>query len=219
MKLDNEGMTGQRAYELATWCSETAEALREHCRESDSAARAWWENNCDKPEALASVPRSREDMLSFADRLQEEGYEWAGEAGSMFADERGIEATVQVDRFAQADDDDGPFEGEDLTTPSPAIALRFDFNEELINYLKGILKKVRQFRSGRGRPLSKMPWAGGWSMASRCWWVLSTYWPEVRQALLNEGVELTGPLAHPHKAKEGFFPREQVWDVKKCAWR
>ena len=106
-----------------------------------------------------------------------------------------------------------------MTTPSPAVALRFDFNAELIDYLKGVLKRVRHFRSGRGRPLSKMSWAGGWSKASRCWWVLSTYWPEVRKVLLSKGVELTGPLAHPRKVKKGFFPREQVWDVKKCAWR
>jgi hypothetical protein len=39
------------------------------------------------------------------------------------------------------------------------------------------------------------------------------------QALLDKGVKLTGPLAHPGKRKEGFFECEQVWTVKECAWR
>lgn len=158
-------------------------------------------------------------MLSFADRLQSEGYDCASVAGSLFAEQRRIDATVRVDRFTPADDDDGPFEGEELMIRSPAVALYFDFDEELIDFLKGTMRRVRFDRSGRGRPLSKLPFAGGWSKASRCWWVLRTYWQEVRQALLDKGVTLTGPLANPRMVKEGFFERRQVWDAKKCAWR
>lgn len=102
---------------------------------------------------------------------------------------------------------------------SPAVALRFDFDEELIDFLKGVLGHVRRARGGRGRPLGKMPFAGGWSKESRCWWVLSTYWQEVSQSLLEKGITLTGPLANPRKVQEGFFERQQVWEVKKCAWR
>jgi hypothetical protein len=218
-EASDPGMTPRRAWDLSEWCGETAETIRDHCRNSDRAARAWWENDCDKPEGLASSPRPTEDMLSFADRLQAEGYEWAEAAGSLLAEEQAITATVRVERFSPADELDGPAEGEDMTTPSPAVALRFDFNEELIDYLKTTLKRVRRARSGRGRPLSKMPWAGGWSKASQCWWVLSTYWEEVRQALLDKGVKLTGTLAHPRKVKQGFFEREQTWDVKRCEWQ
>ena len=201
-------MTGGRASELSKWCSETADTLRDLCTSSDRTARTWWENEIDRPEALAAELWPREEMRSFADRLQAEGYEWAGEAGSLFAEEAGIDATVRVDRFTPADDDDGPFEGEEKMACSQAVALQFDFDEELIDFLKGVLGHIRRARSGRGRPLSKMPFAGGWSRASRCWWVLSTYWQEVRQALLDKGVTLTGPLANPRKVKEGFFERQ-----------
>ena len=219
MKLNTQGVTGERAWELSKWCSESANSLRDFCRSSDRTARKWWENEIDRPEELAAELGPREDMLSFANRLQAEGYEWAGEAGSLFAEERGIDATVSVDRFTPADDDDGPFEGEEKMTRSPAVALRFEFDEELSDFLKGVLGRVRCARGGRGRPLSKMPFVGGWSKSSRCWWVLSTYWQEVRQALLDKDIMLAGPLANPRTVKEGFFARQQVWDVKKCEWR
>jgi hypothetical protein len=161
----------------------------------------------------------REDMLSFADRLQAEGYEWAGEAGWLLAEQRGIEATVRVERFVPAHDDDGPFEGEEKMTRTPAVALRFEFDQELIDFLKSVSAAARRARTGRNRPLSKMPWAGGWSEASRCWWALSTYWPKVRQALLDKGVTLTGSLANPRNVKERGFGRLQIWNAKGCAWR
>jgi hypothetical protein len=122
---------------------------------------------------------------------------------------QGIEWTIRIERFSPADDVDGPAEGEDLTAHSPAVALRFQFNQGLIDMLKAILRSVHH---------SKMPWAGGWSKKSRCWWVRSTDWEQVRQALLDRGVELTGPLAHPG-TKDGFFEREQTWDANRCEWR
>ena len=126
---------------------------------------------------------------------------------------------VAVNRFSPADELDGPAEGEDQTTPSPAVALRFNYDEGLVELLKTILSRARCSSSGRGRPLSKIPYAGGWSEPSHCWWVRSTYWEQVREALLNEGVELHGPLAHPGKRKSGFFEEEQLWSVQDCEWR
>jgi hypothetical protein len=219
MKDDSPDMNAQQAWELCEWCGETAETIRDYCRTSDRAARAWWENDCDKPNAFDISPHPTEAMLSFADRLQAEGYKWAEEAGSRLAQERGIEATVRVDPFIPGDDDDGPFEGEELMTPSPAVALRFDYDAELVEFLKTTFHRARHARSGRARPFSRTLKAGGWSEKSRCWWVRSSYWQQVRQALLEKGVELTGPLVHPRKVREGFFEREQVWDVKKCEWR
>jgi hypothetical protein len=212
-------MTGERAWELSKWCGATAETLRDYCQESDGSARAWWESESDKPEELVSSPRPSEDMLSFADRLQAEGYEWAGEAGALFVEERGINVTVRVDRYIPADDDDGPFEGEELMIPSPAVALHFDPDRELIKFLKIVLLQARHSRSGKRRPFSEILKAGDWSPASRCWWVRSTYWIQVREALLDKGIKLIGPLAHPGKRKKGFYKREQVWNVKACAWQ
>lgn len=194
MQFKTEDMTGEQAWELSTWCSEAADTIRDLCRDSERTARKWWENEIDRPDAVAAGLGPQEDMLSFADRLQSEGDEWASQAGSLFAEAEGIDATIRVDRFTLADDGDGPFEGEEMMIRSPAVALHFDFDEELIDFLKGTLGRVRVAR-GRGRPLGKLPFAGGWSKASRCWWVLSTYWQEVRQALLDKGVTLSGPLA------------------------
>ena len=134
------------------------------------------------------------------------------------AKKRHIRATMRVDRFVPANDDDGPFEGEDLTTPSPAVALHFDFDRELIALLKNILQKARLSRSRKGRPLSVIPEAGGWSAVSRCWWVRSTFWIEVREALLGKDIKLIGPLARPAKRKTLFFEHEQVWNDETCAW-
>ena len=202
---------------MAKWCGETTETLRDHCRESDRAARVWW-NDCDKPERLTSSLRPGEDMLPFADRLQAEGYEWPARLAHYLprsAASRRWSAWIVSRRPTRLD---GPADGEDMTTPSPAVALRFDFNEELIDCLKGVLKSVRQTRSGRDRPHSRMPWAGGWSKTSRCWWCSARTGRRcVRRP--NKGVKLTGPVAHPQKVMEGFFEREQVWDVKRCEWR
>jgi len=223
MKFDTEGMTGELAWELSTWCRETADTLRDLCRSSDRTARRWWENEIDRPEPLAAELGPREDMLSFADRLQAEGYKWAEEAGGLFAEADGpllaeqwvIDATIRVTSFTPADAYDGPR----YSRHSEAIALHFDFDRELIDVLKGVLHHVRWTKICRGQPLGRMPVAGGWSKASRSWWVLSGYWEDVRQTLLDKGVTLTGPLANPRTVRDGFFERLQVWDVKQCKWR
>src|SRR5579863_4483873 len=194
MKHTTEHMTGERAWELSRWCSENSETLRDLCRSSEEAARIWWENEIDRPEELSAKPEPRADMLSFAESLQAEGYRWAEEAGSLFAEKRGIDATVRVDSFTPADDDDGPFEGEELTAHSPAVALRFDFDAELVGLLKTLFHGLRHSRRSRGQLRSHTVTAGGWSDKSRCWWVRSTYWQQVRQALLDKGVKLVGPL-------------------------
>lgn len=218
MKLESDGMTGSRAWELSQWCGETAELLRDLCRDSDRKARNWWNDGCDRPEKLANIPRPGEDMFSFADRLQAEGYEWATAAGSLFAEEDGIDATVHVDRFEPADEDDGPFDGEELMTPSPAVAVSFERDAELEKLLNLICYRARESRRHRGRPLRRAPKAGDWSKKSRCWWVRSSYWVQVRQALLENNVTLSGPLAHPRTVRQGFFDRQQTWDMKRCVW-
>jgi hypothetical protein len=102
------------------------------------------------------------------------------------------------------------------------VALRFDYNEVLIEFIKKRLTASRGARGGKGRPLSKMAWAYGWSKGSSCWWVLGTYWEGFRKELLDQGVTLVGPLAHPKAKTGGFFPHlngEQKWDSKRCEWR
>lgn len=90
MKLNAQGMTSKQAWELCQWCGETAEMIRDYCQSSDAAARLWWENECDKPNRLVSSPRPFEYMFEFADRLQEESYEWAGKSGELDAEEDGF---------------------------------------------------------------------------------------------------------------------------------
>jgi hypothetical protein len=83
-----------------------------------------------------------------------------------------------------------------------AVTLRFGYDAALVEVVK---------RSGACR----------WRPADRCWWMNGKYWPEVRQRLLNEGVELQGPLAHPLRRRPGFglFEEEQEWDEVECRWR
>lgn len=126
---------------------------------------------------------------------------------------------IYADQFSPVDELDGPFEGEDLTCPSPAVALRFAYDSDLVALVKSILRRVRHSCSGRGRPLSKIPLAGDWSKPSKCWWVRSSHWPEVRNQLLAAGVKLEGKVAHPGRRKIGFFKDPQVWDVRACNWR
>jgi hypothetical protein len=126
---------------------------------------------------------------------------------------------IRAERFSPADELDGPAEGEDMTGSAPAVALRFAYDPALVILLKSIFRTVRYRRSGRGRPVSSIPLVGGWSDRSECWWVRSKFWPEVRQLLLDEGITLVGPAAHPRRRKIGFFERLEVWDEEACVWR
>lgn len=218
MNLDVEDLTAKQAWNLSQWCSKTAEMLRNLCRSSDRTARNWWENT-DIPEQIVSFPRRRDDMHSFADRLETEAFEWAGEAGSLLAQEDGVGPVVSVEAFTRSDENDGPFEGEELMQQSPAVALRFLYDADLVVLLKAIFHRARHSRARRHGPFSRTLKAGGWSPSSRCWWVRSSYWEQIRKALLENGVKLCGPLAHPRKVTHGFFEREQIWDIKKCMWR
>ena len=71
MKLNAQGMTSTQACDLCQWCSETAETIRDYSQSSDSAARLWWENECDKPErfgpGLNALLGLGEDILQRAD--------------------------------------------------------------------------------------------------------------------------------------------------------
>ncbi len=111
---------------------------------------------------------------------------------------------IRVERFHPVNEIDGPA---DLRNGSPrqlpAVALKFAFNEGIIAILKAAAR-------GRSR---------GWSPASGCWWVLSDCWPEVRRKLLDKGVKLTGPLAHPRKLPWNRSKTIEKWDARKCKWR
>lgn len=41
MHLKTEGMTGEQAWEISTWCSEAADTVRDLCRISERTARKW----------------------------------------------------------------------------------------------------------------------------------------------------------------------------------
>ena len=118
-------------------------------------------------------------MDHFADKLQQESYDGAGKAGELYAEEhysedRAIEATVRVERFEPAGDEHDPVSRDRDYAPLPAVSLQFEFNQELIDFLKSTLNRWRNASGGRGRPLSKMPWVFGWSKSTGWWWVLST---------------------------------------------
>jgi hypothetical protein len=71
---------------------------------------------------------------------------------------------------------------------SDVLALRFDYNPELLQVLKDAL---------RARKPQKPSEVGWWSGTFRCWLVTSDNWPKIRRSLLNAGVQLTGPEAFP----------------------
>src|SRR4029077_11507382 len=108
-----------------------------------AAAWRWWSNECDRPEELRSEFAESRDVYSFADRLQAEGYVWAGKAGELYAEEDGFGWSIEVDRFVPVDDNDGPFGGEELMTRLAAVSLRFDFDEGLVETLKSVLRTAR----------------------------------------------------------------------------
>jgi hypothetical protein len=116
--------------------------------------------------------------------------------------------SIHVSVFSPADELDGPEEG-------AAVALRFRYSAGLVSLVKGVLHEMRPPRS---------PPVGGWSAASRRWWVRSKAWPAVRGQLLGQGVDLWGPNAHPRRRRpcSGLWPAEQEeereWDAGEGRW-
>jgi hypothetical protein len=90
------------------------------------------------------------------------------------------------------------------------VALRFRYDPSLVSLVRQTLSRV----SARDAPSR-----GGWSATDRCWWVGSDWWALVRRLLLDQGVKLYGPAAHPLSRRFGLADHEQTWDAAKCEWR
>ena len=88
MSQATEEWTGHEAYEHMAWCEATVKKLREL---SEEEALSWWENDCQKPDWLEIQPEDEESIHSFADRLQQEEFEWAEKASVRCAEEKAAE--------------------------------------------------------------------------------------------------------------------------------
>jgi hypothetical protein len=198
MTLNTSGVTGRLARKLSQWCAETADTLRTLADSSDLTVGEWWAQQ-KVSKRIVSVPEPGEEASGLADRLRTESDAWAALASER---EPYADTPVRVERFTPAEEMDGPFNLERLYA-IPAVALRFEYNEAIIKILKSSPAPTR---------------ARGWSKPSWCWWVVGTSWPEVRWALLDKGVRLTGSRAHPKKPDPNIFPTIQDWDPKKCVW-
>ncbi len=84
MTQANEEWTAHEAYEHMVWCEATVKKLREL---SEEEALSWWENDCQKPDWLEIQPEDGESIDSFADRLEQEEFEWAETASVRNAEE------------------------------------------------------------------------------------------------------------------------------------
>src|SRR6266542_4477400 len=76
--------TAHDANEHMVWCEATVKKLREL---SEEEALSWWENDCQKPDWLEIQPEDGESIDSFADRLEQEEFEWAETASVRNAEE------------------------------------------------------------------------------------------------------------------------------------
>ena len=79
------------------------------------------------------------------------------------------------------------------------IALRFDFDGELVERLKGILREVRQ-APGEA--------AGGWVKPLKIWFVEPAAWPEVRRQLEELGCTFQGSETEVLPAAERAWVRQ-----------
>jgi T5orf172 domain len=89
MTLNLEDVTGNDAYERMKWCEEAVKQLKER---SPRKARIWWERDCVHPNWLECLPKPRDKILQFRERLEAEMYEWAEAASDLFAKEETTEA-------------------------------------------------------------------------------------------------------------------------------
>src|SRR5260370_20879416 len=67
------------------WWEATVKKRREL---SEEEALSWWENDCQKPDWLEIQPEDGESIHSFADRLEQEEFEWAETASVRCAEEK-----------------------------------------------------------------------------------------------------------------------------------
>jgi hypothetical protein len=88
MTQANEEWTAHEAYEHMVWCEATVKKLREL---SEEEALSWWENDCQKPDWLEIQLEGGESIHSFADRLEQEEFEWAETASVRCAEEKAAE--------------------------------------------------------------------------------------------------------------------------------
>jgi hypothetical protein len=94
MTQANEEWTAHEAYEHMVWCEATVKNLREL---SEEEALSWWENDCQKPDWLEIHPEVWESIHSFADRLEQEEFEWAETASVRNAEEIAAEEEPEKD--------------------------------------------------------------------------------------------------------------------------
>jgi hypothetical protein len=84
MTLNLEEVTADEAYNRMKWCEEAVRHLKERLPRE---ARIWWEKECKRPNWLESLPRAREKILRFAERLEQEMCHWAEAASTLHAEE------------------------------------------------------------------------------------------------------------------------------------
>jgi hypothetical protein len=87
MTPEGEEWTGEEAYANMQWCEAAVRQLREMPAD---AARAWWDAQT-KPNWLELAPEEEEPLESFADRLEQEKFEWAETASIRYAEEKAVE--------------------------------------------------------------------------------------------------------------------------------
>jgi hypothetical protein len=87
MWQETEEWTGDEAYENMKWCQAAVKQLRELPEEK---ARAWWDKQ-EKPNWLDLGPEQEQSLESFADRLEQDEYEWAETASIRYAEEKDAE--------------------------------------------------------------------------------------------------------------------------------
>jgi hypothetical protein len=89
MTLNIEDVTWSNAFDRMKWCEEAMRQLKER---SPRRARIWWEKECDRPDWLECLPRPREKIIEFVERLEAQMYEWAEAASEMIAEEEAADA-------------------------------------------------------------------------------------------------------------------------------
>jgi hypothetical protein len=95
MTQANEEWTDHEAYVHMVWCEATVKKLREL---SEEEGFSWWENDCQKPDWLEIQPEDGESIHGFADRLEQEQFEWAEAVSVRYAEEEAAEDKMKEAR-------------------------------------------------------------------------------------------------------------------------